>query len=42
MHGEKRLSHYQRNSKVHKCVTQNISDGFAKLQTQLTAELWGF
>jgi hypothetical protein len=27
---------------VHKCVTQYISDGGAKLQTQLTAELWGF
>jgi hypothetical protein len=42
MQGEKKLSHYHRNSNVHKCVTQHIADGFAKLQTQLTAELWGF
>lgn len=42
MYGEKQLSHYQRNSNVHKCVTQYISDGLAKLQTQITAEIWGF
>jgi len=42
MQGEKRLSHYQRNSNVPKSVTQYISDDFAKLQAQLTAEIWGF